>query len=286
MKGANQKSEITDQQKLKIFEEWKKAYSDALIKLLNPSGDVLQIGFDENSAKHIQDFHPKSHTILVYDQEGGKKASEWAKAHENCKVIEGKGKAALSKLGTYKTIFYSEYHPVDRTETINYLFSEEIMSEIAKTKELLKAISEEMAQNPMRYSDHDLEEFYKKSGQYNQGQLATFFKNLANNKNITEEQYDKIVKKHKLDSQDIKNREAPPTPPEPMLACLEECIKNHMVVGSRFCSFLNNITSKYEDSQFFEKIITNPHLEYKESIVPLKIQNKNYDALVMTVEKK
>lgn len=286
MKEASHKLEKSDQEKLKLVDEWRKAYSDALIKMLNPKGEVLQIGFDENSAESIQSFHPKTHTILVADLEAGKKALNWAKKHENCSVIQGGWKEALPKLGTYKTIFFSEHQPTDATQTINYLFSEEIMTEIAKTKELLKAIGEEMAQVPMRYSDHDLDEFYKKIGQYNQGQLASFFRNLANNKNITEQQYESIVKKHKLEGKEIQNNEAPPTPPEPMLACLEECIKNHMVVGSRFSSLLNNITSKYEDSQFFEKIITNPHLEYKESVVPVKVNNKKYDALIMSVEKK
>lgn len=286
MKGTNQKIETSDQQKQEIFEEWKKVYLSELIKSLNPTGDVLQIGFDEKSAEQIQSFHPKSYTLIVSKPEEVKKALKWANAHANCSIIEGNWKSALPKLGTYKTIFYSEYEDSDIISTINYLFSEEIMTEIAKTRELLKSMGEEMAQIPMRYSDQDLEEFYKKIGQYNQEELATFFKNLVNNDNITEQQYDKIVKKYKLDSQAPKTPEVPSSPSEPMLACLEECVKNHMLVGSRFSSYLNSITSKYDDSQFFEKIITNPHLEYKESIVPLKIQNKNYDALVMTVEKK
>lgn len=286
MKTGSQKTEITDQQKLKLFEEWKKMYSEALIKSLKPAGDVLQIGFDEIAAEQIQGFHPKSHAIIVSNPEAIKKALQWAKAHANCSVIEGNWKSVLSKLGNYKTIIFSEYMPSDVTSTINYLFSDEIMTEVEKTKELLKTMGEELANVPMRYSDNDLEEFYKKIGQYNQGQLASFFKNLAKNKNITEEQYEKIIKKHKLDSPGLKNQEVPLPPAEPMLECLEVCVKNHMAVGSRFCSFLNNVTSKYEDSQFFEKIITNPHLEYKENIIPLKVGGKNYDALVMTVEKK
>lgn len=286
MKEAEEKIEKADQQKLQIFEGWKKVYSDALIKSLNPSGDILQIGFDEDSAERIQSFHPKTHTVIVSNPQAAAKASKWAGSHTNCSVIQGEWKSALPKLGSFKTIFYYDYKPSDATKTMNYLFSEEIMTEIAKTKELLKSIGDEMSQLPMRYSDNDLEEFYKKIGQYNQEKLATFFRNLANNKNISEQQYEKIVKKYKLDGDAPKSNETNLGPPEEMLSCLEECVKNHMLVGSRFTSFLNNITSKYEDAQFFEKIITNPHLEYKESLVPVSIQNKNYDALVMIIEKK
>lgn len=286
MKGANQKLEMSDKQKVEIVKEWKKAYSEALVKTLNPKGDVLQIGFDANSANQIQSFDPTSHTIIVSNPEDVKIALKWVETHPKCSIIQGDWKSALSKLKTYHTIFFNEPQASDTATVLNYLFSEEIMTEIAKTQEILKEMSEELAQIPVNYSDEQLEEFYKQIGQYNQEELASFFKKLVDNKNITEQQHHKIVKKYKLDSPDLKNNEASPLPPEPMLACLEECIKNHMVAGSRFSSDLHNVTSKYEDSQFFEKIITNPHLEYKESTVSLKIQNKNYDALLMSVEKK
>lgn len=285
MGEIKEKIEKADEEKLAIFNEWKKAYFDELVKALNPSDDVLQIGFDENAANEIQKFKPKSHTIVVASSDA-KKASAWANSHANCKIIEGEWKNALSKLGTFKTVLYSDYQDVDAMKTMNYLFSEEIMTEVAKTKELLKAMGEEMSHVPMRYSDNDLEEFYKKIGQYNQEKLLTFFRNLANNNNITENQYEVIIKKYKLDAEKNKQASDSSVPQEAMLDCLEDCLKNHMKIGSRFCSFASNATSKYDDSQFFEKIITDPHVDYKETIVSLKLPKKNQDALVVIIEKK
>ncbi len=61
--------------------------------------------------------------------------------------------------------------------------------------------------------------------------------------------------------------------------------------GSRFSAFLSHQSSKYDDSQFFSHIITNPLIEYKEEWAPLKIDlPQKSDAfnkgLVIVIEKK
>ena len=48
--------------------EWEKHYMETCINLLEPAGDVLEIGFGYGfSATHIQQFDIKSHTILEPD---------------------------------------------------------------------------------------------------------------------------------------------------------------------------------------------------------------------------
>ena len=68
------------------------------------------------------------------------------------------------------------------------------------------------------------------------------------------------------------------------LLFLEQCLTNHMRKGSRFSCFLSDPTSKYHDKVWFEKIITNPFLDYEERRIP--VDGHTHEALVITITKK
>src|SRR5215471_10530852 len=92
-----------------VMMEWEKPYMQACIDMLQPFGDVLEVGFGCGySADHIQTYHPKSHTIIEYHPVVAAQARQWAKAYSNVTIIEDTWQSALSKLGVYDCIFFDD----------------------------------------------------------------------------------------------------------------------------------------------------------------------------------
>ena len=71
--------------------EWEKPYMEAMVEKLNPSGDVLEIGFGLGySANAIQKFDINSHTIIEADENVLEKLREWAPLQKHkVNIIEG-----------------------------------------------------------------------------------------------------------------------------------------------------------------------------------------------------
>ena len=74
-----------------VMMEWEKPYMEAMVEKLNPSGDVLEIGFGMGySANAIQKFDINSHTIIEADENVLKKLREWAPLQKHkVNIIEG-----------------------------------------------------------------------------------------------------------------------------------------------------------------------------------------------------
>ncbi len=277
-------------QKQQLLLEWKKLYSEALIDALRPSGDVLQIGFGHGfSADRIQTFHPKTHTIIESHPQALDEARKWASKHANVTVIEGKWNTALAQLGTYDAIFFDAYPLEQDLATLCFLFPEETGKLSLQSKALYNLISEQMSKITNKFSDRDIEDFYQQIGQFNPEALPIFFQKLKDNQNISETQYENVVKKCHLD--ESKKETAPASTsegskkPDDMRICLEDCLKSHMKAGSRFSCFVSSQNSKYGDSQFFENIITNPSINYSESSISIKMSDRDRLALLIRVEK-
>jgi hypothetical protein len=268
--------------------EWKQKYTEALIDALKPSGNTLEIGFGKGfGAEAIQKHHPKALTIIEADQEVFEKAKKWGANRPNTTIIKGEWKEVLPKLNKFDAIFFNDYaHDEQEISIINFLFPEDARKSLEEAKKLIGMLEEQMVQSKSQFSDKEIEDFYKKVGQFYKYKLPFFFKRLKENGNITDSQYKNCVKKYQLDSQET-GRKSPLslTDKSEMLECLELCLKNHMVGKSRFSCFLNNQISKYEDSDFFDRIITNPDIDYKESSISIKLADKPRDALIMIVEK-
>tara|TARA_Y100000593_G_scaffold72277_1_gene132753 strand:+ start:1371 stop:1934 length:564 start_codon:yes stop_codon:yes gene_type:complete len=75
-------------------------------------GDVLEIGFGMGlSARHIQSFYPRSHTIVECHQQILMRLYHWI-AHNNVKnvrVIEGKWYEKRAELSIYDGIFFDTF---------------------------------------------------------------------------------------------------------------------------------------------------------------------------------
>ena len=82
-KDENNKDILTDVSgKEQVMMEWEKPYMEAMVEKLNPSGDVLEIGFGMGySAIAIQKFDINSHTIIEADENVLKKLKN---VRKNC----------------------------------------------------------------------------------------------------------------------------------------------------------------------------------------------------------
>lgn len=270
-----------------ILTEWKQLYTDALIDALHPSGDVLQVGFGLGIASNrILKFKPKSLVIIESNASIIPQMKSWAKKKPGVITIEQEWDKALGKLGVFDTVFFNDDTQSD-LEILNTLFPEEMQLATDQTKQVLNDLNEEIAGVKASFSEKDIEDFYQKTGQFKLDELPDFFRSLKENGNISEELYQKTVKKYQLDKlkKAKQKRSEKVKPKDPMLSFLEECLKDHMRKGSKFTAFLKNQVSKYTDSPFFESIILNPNLTYLEETITLKMNDKERKAISMTVEK-
>ena len=99
-----------------VMMEWEKPYMEACIDLLEPKGNVLEIGFGLGySADRIQAYKPKSHTIIECDKIVLQKLETWAEDKKNVIIIKGKWQEKLPELGIFDEIFMDDY-PLEITE--------------------------------------------------------------------------------------------------------------------------------------------------------------------------
>lgn len=273
-----------------ILEAWKKSYLEAVIDSLQPSGDVLEVGFGlGDAANRIQTYHPKSHIIIESDPDRVMEARVWARSYSNVSIISNAWEKELPLLGQFDAIFFGDYSMENDVAMLKQLYPQDLSQISGQAKELLNRIEEELSRVKIRFTDQQIEEFYEKMGQQNLDKLPKFFNKLKDQGNISDKQHQGILKKYyAANTKKSQNQSVPSEKNDPMLVFLEACF-DHMHKGSRFSSVLSDNISKYEDSMFFEKVITNPELEYRENsvVVDPKINEdfKFPEALVMVVEK-
>src|SRR3989344_5641595 len=245
--------------------EWEKAYIEALIEAFHPFGDVLQVGFRSGlAAKQIQKYYPKSHTLIESDAMRIADAKQWAQKHRAV-LIEEPWQQALPRLGIFDAIFFASSDEGSPQEV------DPLMKEIeAQIPHLAK----------LRYVDSDLEPFCEKSAKEAPEQLYRFLHELEKNGQISKEQKERMIKKFHLKGKEA--RLARKKIPDRVFAFLKECLALHMRKDSRFSCFLEDPTSKYEDPRFFDEIITNPLVDYREQTLSIP---KKGEALIVVVEK-
>ena len=122
---------INTDNKYQVMMEWEKKYMIDLIKKLNPSGKVLEIGFGLGiSSSEIQKYDIESHTIIEYDETVLEKLYEWApKQKHKVNIVEGKWQDVLKDLGKFDSIFSDDSpdHVDDESEIRGYKFFYDIL---------------------------------------------------------------------------------------------------------------------------------------------------------------
>lgn len=296
--------------RFQVMMEWEKPYMEACIDALQPTGDVLEVGFGCGYASSkIQSYKPKSHTIIEYHPVVAKKAREWAKGRPHVVIIENTWQKALSSLGVFDAIFFDDY-PLESEKEMNRLQTghdqakgflnegRKRMEEIQKQISFLKDI---------KYTDQDIDFFFSEldaQGQIDETHFLRFFFDLEKNKNISRTQLENVVKRlrdeHRISARALEHflkewqaKEEHPEFPfraskDRLFNFLEMCLKDHMRKGSKFSCYLDDPTSKYQDERFVDEIITNPNLDYTETTIPVSVPtNCTYykwdHALVITI---
>ena len=299
-------------QTFQVMMEWEKPYMEACVDALKPFGDVLEIGFGCGySASHIQTYKPKSHTIIEYHPVVLKKAYEFAKKHKGVKIIEDTWQNALCSLGVFDCVFFDDY-PLESPEETQFFQSagEKANKLLEKGQKFLKKLQSQFSfLKDMKYKDTDLEYFFKNlknKSKVDPEHYLPFFGDLLKKGNITDSQFQCVVERlenEKMITFLIKQRyfeklerekEAKTTEKsqrsDRLFDFLTQCLAHHMKKGSRFSCYLDNPSSKYEDEMFFQNVITNPELEYKEEKIQVEVPEnceyyKHKDALVITITK-
>lgn len=296
-----------------VMMEWEKPYMKACVDALEPSGDVLEVGFGCGySSTFIQGYKPRSHTIIEYHPVIAAKAREWAKQYKNVTIIEDTWQNAIHKLGIFDAIFFDDY-PLQSGEDTKHL--EEVGSEastiLQKGQKILKKIQEKFSfLKNVKYGDEDLEYFFKNLKDKNSIQkehFLPFFHDLKAKGHISDGQFEKLVarlEKESLITKEIKEaffekmgKIAPKDPfafnerGDRFFEFLQICLKEHMRKDSRFSCYLDKPISRYEDDKFFNHIITNPNLDFKEHAIDIKVPSNckyyAYDqALVIVITKR
>ncbi len=116
-KDENNKDILLMNDKHQVMMQWEKPLMEKCIDELNPrNGDVLEIGFGMGySARRIQKYNPKSHTIIEMDKNVITKAKLDLGFHptlgnyENIIWVEGTWQKELNKLGKFDFIFFDDY---------------------------------------------------------------------------------------------------------------------------------------------------------------------------------
>ena len=112
-----------------VMMEWEKPYMEASIDILNPRGDVLEIGFGFGySATQIMKYKPKSYTIIECDPNIIQNINRWREKYPETPIhiVKGKWQDTLSTLGTFDEIYFDDY-PFDITQQSSHM--EKIVSQ-------------------------------------------------------------------------------------------------------------------------------------------------------------
>lgn len=247
--------------------EWKKNYTKACIDAIQPQGDVLLVGFEHGyAATFIQKYSPVSLTILERDPDNLKRVRAWAQGFRDVTIIPGCWRHTLTTLGKFDAIFFDSIGGVLKERGIRAQVRKVLVDKVFKKLSRLREI---------RYTDSDMDFFLKKLERRSledKKMLPRFFSDLYQQGQITQIQWKKVC--DELDTrgwvsaEEIAHQRAitrgPTSNSQAFCSFLKECVDKHMKPAARVSCYLETPTSKFEDPYFYEQVILNPKVDYRE----------------------
>lgn len=259
--------------------KWQKFCESTVIETLHPSGAVLELGFWGGfSTLEIQKYHPQSHMIMGFDAHNVDEAREWVgkKGLTQVSVCREPWDQALDHAGIFDAIFA---FPLLFEEGRDPL-TPEIVKQGAK---LIKEVDEKFPQiKRMRYTDSELENFCAGVARDVPGALARFLDELEVNEQIDSVQKERMLRKFHLPHVKCSVKEK--SRKQTVAPFVQKCLDSHMRQGSRFACYFSDPTSKFEDPFFFEQIIPDIRLNFREWILQSS-EFKNHEALAIWIER-
>ncbi len=255
--------------------EWEKNYTEDCIDILQPFGDVLEVGFGKGyAADRIASFKPKSHTIIVSPNDECPNARLFSLNNPNVKLLEASWQEEVSSLGVFDCIFF---HPnTDEISKYSHKSQQKTNRFLKAGKALVANVTKKFAKlHNLRYSNNDIEFFLQKVEKKKteeKKRVLPFFSELHQRGQITHEQFQEVsarlLERQWASSEDLATlsiahkRNRPQD--QDLLEFLEVSLTKLMKNNARFSCYLDEPTSKYEDLLFSEKIIENIALDYHE----------------------
>ncbi|MES2200219.1 MAG: class I SAM-dependent methyltransferase [Chlamydiota bacterium] len=248
-----------------------------IIAQIKPKSRVLEVGFGLASSQIIK-YNPTSYIIIEADPKIAKEAMDWAKEYPNVTVIEGNWKTALAKLENFDAIFFNDY------SARNDISCEEPSELVRKEKELMAHVKETIPHlTTIQYADHDLEMFCDPLIKESSKDVFRFLVELNQNGQISNEQLTRLIKKYNLEKEELNKKPPVSKPTDFLFPFVNECLEKHLSKGGLLAAFSKDATSRFENSLFFEKIITNYNYNYQEDKVFIDEDQRN--SLRILIEK-
>jgi len=294
---------LYNQYNLPIIMEWEKPYIEACIEALNPTGNVLEIGFGLGYASNkIQQYNPKSHTIIESDPTVIEKAKKWAKDFNTVKIIEGSWQDILPTLGQFNAIFFDDYIPFNQKD-IDALMQEN--PKLQNAAEDAETIRDELAEvfksyKGFKFTDEQLEQFKQHllaRSSISRKQVTNFLETLTKQGNITEQQRETFA--HKLQSENLLLDEDGRSSINTInlkqigssfIDFTEQSLKSHMKPGAALSGYIGSPTIS-PNNDFQEKILSRKDVSYSEKAIKVQVpKNCPYfqgnSALIVVLKKK
>ena len=109
-----------------VMMEWEKPYMEKSIKIFNPSGNILEIGFGMGySASEIcKNRNVKEYTVIECSPVVWEKFEEWKiNQREDLKInlIKGRWQDILQTLGKFDSIYFDDYYGDDNNGNTRYI---------------------------------------------------------------------------------------------------------------------------------------------------------------------
>jgi len=195
-------------------------------------------------------------------------------------ALSGMSSCELEKLGLFEFIFWS-----DLSEEVSLTKAQKM---VKKEEALIDSIEQELPDlRSIKYSDEDLEAFCNIVAKQSPMEIANFLKELLEQGQISEKQYDHIVDRYQLSKQ--KTKQSIPlnlaTKELDIYPFLMSCLEKHLHKGGSLIGMLTAYPSLYENVAFFETVITNPQYEFKESVTEFQGRKGIFFTVLRTAQK-
>ena len=308
LKDQNGQEVLLKDGQFQVMMEWERPYMESCIEVLEPQGDVLEVGFGCGySASAIQCHKPKSHTIIEYHPVVAEKAREWAREYSQIQIVENTWQEALGSLGIFDAIFFDDY-PLQTPDQTRRL-EQQVRggtSVLEENQTILASLQSELIRCSLpsthAFSPQDIDEFVEQLSSFivvEEAYVLTFLRDFESQGILTQELIEyalnKCVNRGILSNETAAAYGSTSSKPKPVshdrfYHFFWECYNNHMKKGSRFSCYLEDPTSKFMDDRFLEEIINHPNLEFREKTIAIKpsADCKYYshqEVLVILIEK-
>lgn len=156
---------------------------------------------------------------------------------------------------------------------------------LTQGKNLLSHIESQLpALSKIHYSLEDMTSFFEMNQNKDHEALSRFVLELKEKSQISDSVYEELKKRYTLKQKAIEpNKEMKE---DPITDCLFQCLEKGLKPGGRFIALYPDALSKFEDPQYFEKIITSSRYNFQERVLSYDDPSRcHQDILLFCVEK-